>query len=611
MDQLLIDSSFVFLLIGVAGLMMASSRVQYDLVAVIVIVSLILSGILTPDEALSGFGSSVVIMVAALMIVGEMLDRTGVAHAIGDQIIKFGGTSENRLVVVLMVTAAVLGCVMSSTAVVAIFLPIVIRASAATGFSRSRLLLPMSYAALISGMLTLIATPPNLVVSDTLSEAGYEGLGFFSFFLIGVVILLVAIVYTLVSSKFLLGKATEAEIQGSGSKAVAGNKSAIDLLEAYQLLDKFYLVIVSSRPGKDLEDLFSNIDARIIARRRPSKRASGADAFFSEMDLNVGDRLLVCGSAAEVAKLDQLSVFTLVGVIHEDTEEWKNAVGIADILIHPDAGAINRTVRDLKFRNTFGLDVIGAIRGETAMEAPLDTKLKAGDRLMVIGAWDGIDALIDQNHDFVLLNLPAERQATPPAHNKYFTALGILALMVILSVSGVVPVVVAVMLAAAAAIVFKTISADRAYGAVNWGSIVLVAGMLPLADALQSTGGADIVIDGLFALAGDSSPRVMMGLLFAMTAGLGLVLSNTASAVLVAPIAILSAEALGVSPYPLAICVLIAASAAFSTPVSTPVVTLVVSPGGYKFSDFLKVGIPLTIVTGAITVVLAPLVFPL
>ncbi len=603
------DATFVFILIGVAGIMMASNRVRFDLVALIVVVALILSGVLSPDEALSGFGSPVVIMVAALLIIGEMLDRTGVAHAIGNLILKHGGQSENRLVVFLMMGAAFLGCAMSSTAIVAIFIPIILRVAADTGVSQSRLLLPMSYAALISGMLTLIATPPNLVVSDSLQDAGYAPLGFFSFFPIGFVILGAAILYILLIGRRLLPQA-ESAAAARRAPAHAQHTSAA-LLDTYKLLDRFYVFEVVEGPRRPFRAMFSGLDARILARRRPSKRQNKADSFVPEMALYPADRLLVIGEELEIAKLDALPEFKMLTHVREDTDEWEESVGISDVLVHPNAQIVGHSIREFTFRDVYEIEVVGVVRGETVLDRPFDEKLRAGDRLLLAGSWDKIDHLMELNHDFVLLNMPKERLAAPAAPKMFTTALLILAAMVGLSVTGLVPVVVAVLLAATAAVVFGSLSPERAYGSIHWSSIVLVAGMLPLATALQQTGGADMVVDALFEVVGDSSAYVMMAMLFMITAGLGLVLSNTASAVLVAPIAIVAAETLEVSPYPLAICVLMAASAAFSTPVSTPVVTLVVAPGGYRFIDFLKIGLPLTAIVGLLTVFLAPVVFPL
>ncbi|TCL09557.1 di/tricarboxylate transporter [Shimia isoporae] len=603
------DVLFVFILIGIAGAMMASNRVRFDLVALIVVVALILSGILTADQALAGFGSPVVIMVAALLIIGEMLDRTGVAHAIGNLILKRGGQNENRLVIYLMLGAAFLGCVMSSTAIVAIFIPIILRITAETGISQSRLLLPMSYAALISGMLTLIATPPNLVVSDSLQDAGYAPLGFFSFFPIGLVILLAAVVYMLAFARRLLPQSEESS--AAGAAPAHAQTPSVALLDAYNLLERFYVFEVAQAPSLSFKEIFKGLDARILARRRPSKGQKVADSFVPEMALYARDRLLVVGEEAEIEKLNSRPEFNMLNHVREDTAEWRDSVGIADVLVHPNATIVGQSIRDFEFRDVYGIEVVGVVRGEDALENPFNTKLKSGDRLLLAGSWNDIEHLTDLNHDFVLLNIPKERFGEPVARHKFATALLILAAMVLLSISGLVPVVVAVLVAATAAVVFRTLTPELAYGSIHWSSIVLVAGMLPLATALQQTGGADVVVDALFDLVGDASPQVMMASLFLITAALGLVLSNTASAVLVAPIAIVASETLGVSPYPMAICVLMAASAAFSTPVSTPVVTLVVAPGGYRFADFLKIGLPLTALVGVITVWITPWFFPL
>ena len=222
------NTIFVFSLVGIAAALMASNRVRFDVVALLVVLALMLSGILTPAEALSGFGSTVVILVAGLLVVGEMLDRTGVANAIGNAILKRGGTSETRLLILIMIGAAVLGAVMSSTAVVAIFIPIVLRIARETNLNASRILLPMSYAALISGMLTVIATTPNLVVSEELKVAGYDGFGFFSFTLVGIAVLAVAILYILVFGRHLLPK--EPELEGGGDGKV---RSILDLWNEY------------------------------------------------------------------------------------------------------------------------------------------------------------------------------------------------------------------------------------------------------------------------------------------------------------------------------------------------------------------------------------------
>lgn len=280
------------------------------------------------------------------------------------------------------------------------------------------------------------------------------------------------------------------------------------------------------------------------------------------------------------------------------------------MLIHPDSSLIGKSVRQAEFRSRYNLEVLGVRRSQHALEDFEDSQLAAGDSLLVVGAWSQLRHLQSLHHDFVVLEFPREQQEVVPAYRKMPVGLFILTGMVLLTLFDVVPLVAAVIIAVMAAVATRCLTMDDAYRGIHWSSLVLIAGMLPLADALERTGGTDIVVSALMSVFGDASPHAMLSVMFFLTAGLGLVLSNTASAVLVAPIAIYAAEALGVSPYPFAIAVLIAASAAFSTPVSTPVVTLVVEPGRYGFMDFVKVGAPLLILTFLATVLVAPLFFP-
>ena len=214
------EAAFVFAVIAVAALLMASNRVRFDIVALLVVMALMLSGVLSIGEALSGFGSSVVALVAGLLVIGEMLARTGVARAVGDWILKKGGSNETRLLILIMVGAAILGAVMSSTAVVAIFIPIVLRIAADTGLNNQRMLIPMSYAALISGMLTLIATTPNIVVHEELKGAGYTGFGFFSFAPVGIAVLAVAVIYILLIGRRLLSAETRSSLVDKRGRSI-------------------------------------------------------------------------------------------------------------------------------------------------------------------------------------------------------------------------------------------------------------------------------------------------------------------------------------------------------------------------------------------------------
>jgi di/tricarboxylate transporter len=604
------EMKFVFVLIVVAAVAMASNRIRFDIVALLVVLALMISGVLTVGESLAGFGSSVVILVAGLLVIGEMLDRTGVARAVGDWIMKKGGTSETRLLVVVMVAAALLGSVMSSTAIVAIFIPIVLRIAAEANLNASRMLIPLSYAALISGMLTLIATPPNLVINEELKDAGFEGFGFFGFSKVGLVVLVIAVGYVLLIGRRLL----PGEVEAPATKT---RRRRIDeLSQDFQVKGEAGKLVVDPRSplvGVTLGE--TNIETDFGVRvlgilRRAPRSENRIPAPGPDMEIHAQDELLVIGESEACQHLAAERQLRQIPITAASRQRWLWEAGGATVLIHPESGLIGKSLVDAEFRSHYNVHVLGLRRGKEPVEDFRDAKLLASDSLFVFGAWSKIRQLQALTHDFIVTELPAEHAEIVPEYKRMPTALTILVAMVGLAIFDVVPLVSAVIMAVIAAVFTRCLTMEDAYRAIHWSSIVLVAGMLPLADALQQTGGTDLIVDGLMGAVGDAGPGVMLSFIFFLTAALGLFLSNTAAAVLVAPIAITAAAKLGVSPYPFAIAVLIAASAAFVTPVSTPVVTLVVEPGRYRFMDFVKTGVPLLLLTYVATLLIAPLIFP-
>ncbi len=603
------EAAFVFGVIVVAAVLMASNRVRFDIVALLVVMALMLSGVLSIGEALAGFGSSVVALVAGLLVVGEMLARTGVARAVGDWILKKGGSNETRLLVLIMVGAALLGSVMSSTAIVAIFIPIVLRIAAETGLNASRMLLPMSYAALISGMLTLIATTPNIVVHEELKEAGYTGFGFFSFAPIGAAVLAVAVVYVLLIGRRLLAGDTDTAAVDQGVRSIE------DLWQDYRTGEDYCHLRIggdSALAGSTIAEtqLESRYGVRVIGVLREVSRREDRITATPTTELHARDVLLVVGKPEDLDRLKSEQHLTLQPESARDRQRWLWELGGAVVLIHPESRLIGKSLRDSTFRSVHDVHVFGLRRAKEPVADFKDVKLRSADSLFVVGSWSRIQQLQSRTHDFIVTELPGEHAEIVPSYRKMPVALAILAAMVLLTMFDVLPLVPAVMLASLAAIFTRCLTMQDAYRSIHLSSLVLVAGMLPLADALDATGGTQLIVNAMLDAVGDAGPYMMMTLIFFLTAGLGLILSNTASAVLVAPIAIYTAAATGVSPYPFAVAVLIAASAAYSTPVSTPVVTLVVDPGRYKFIDFVKVGVPLLLLTYVVTLIVAPLVFP-
>ncbi len=590
-------------------MLFASGRVRLDVTALLVVLALILTGTLTPREALAGFGDPVVLLVAALFVVGEMLSRTGVTYAIGGWLLRVGGSSETRLLVLLMLTAGLLGSLMSSTAVVAVFIPVVLAIGVQTDLNASRLLMPLSFAALVSGMLTLIATTPNLVVSAELGSQGLEPFGFFSFTPIGLSVLVVTVAYMWLVGRHLLPGGAVAPAEG-------GDHTLDDLWEGFGLEGMAHRLRVpadSSLVGRSLQasGIGSGFGLRLIGIEREARRgrAEFLAAPGGDVEIHAGDVLLLVGEPARAEALTAAERLEPLDTQTPSESAWVQELGLAVVLVHPESRLVGRALREAGFRTAHTLHVMGLRRKGAIVGDFVDEPLQAGDSLLVVGAWDSIGRLRGETHDFVVLTLPREMDVVAPARRRAPIALAILAAMVLLSALDVVPVVVAVLMAALAAVYTGCLSMDTGYRSIHWSSVVLIAGMLPVADALQATGGVDLLVDALLAGLGEAGPYEMMTVLFVLTASLGLVLSNTATAVLMAPIAVRAAQVLELSPYPLAMTVAIAASAAFVTPVSTPVVTLV-APGNYRFMDFVKVGLPLLILCWLTTLLVTPIFFP-
>jgi di/tricarboxylate transporter len=604
------DMQFVFGLIAAAAVAMASNRVRFDIIALLVVIILMLSGILSVGESLAGFGSSVVILVGCLLVIGEMLDRTGVARAVGDWIMKKGGTSETRLLVVVMVSAATLGAVMSSTAIVAIFIPIVMRIAAEARLNVSRMLIPLSYAALISGMLTLIATAPNLVVHEELRAAGFSGFGFFGFTILGVSILAVAVVYVLLVGRRLLPGESVAEATVSRARRID------DLTQDFELKGGLVkLVVGPSSPlvGATLGEakIESEFGVRVLGiLRRAPRSEDRIPAPGPDMEVHAQDELLVFGEPEDCRRFAAERQLREIPITAASRQRWLWEAGAAIVLIHPESGLIGKSLIEAEFRSRYGVHVLGMRRSKEPVQHFRDAQLQASDSLLVFGSWPRIRQLQARTHDFIVTELPLEHSEIVPEYKRLPVALTILVAMVGLAIFDIVPLLAAAMMAVIAAVFTRCLTMEDAYRSIHWSSLVLVAGMLPLADALQKTGGTDLIVEILMDTVGDSGPGVILTVVFFLTAAMSLFLSNTASAVLVAPIAITAAAKLGISPYPFALAVVIAASAAYSTPVASPVVTLVVEPGRYRFTDFVKTGVPLLLLTYLVTLIVAPLLFP-
>ncbi|MGU7404022.1 SLC13 family permease [Salmonella enterica subsp. houtenae serovar 48:g,z51:-] len=601
---------WVLSLLAIAVVLFATGKVRMDAVALFVIVAFVLSGTLTLPEAFSGFSDPSVILIAALFIIGDGLVRTGVATVVGTWLVKMAGSSEIKMLVLLMITVAGLGAFMSSTGVVAIFIPVVLSVSMHMQTSPSRLMMPLSFAGLISGMMTLVATPPNLVVNSELLREGLHGFSFFSVTPLGVVVLALGIVYMLVMRFMLKG---DAPGQQAGKR-----RTFRDLIREYRLTGRARRLAIrpgSPMVGQRLDDL--------KLRERYGANVIGVERWrrFRRVIVNVNgvsefrarDVLLIDMSAAEVDLREFCAEQLLEPMVlrGEYFSDQALDVGMAEISLIPESELIGKSVREIAFRTRYGLNVVGLKRDGVALEGSLaDEPLLMGDIILVVGNWKLISQLGQKGRDFVVLNMPVEVSEASPAHSQAPHAIFCLVLMVALMLTDEIPNPIAAIIACLLMGKFRCIDAESAYKAIHWPSIILIVGMMPFALALQKTGGVSLVVQGLMDIGGGYGPYMMLGCLFVLCAAIGLFISNTATAVLMAPIALAAAKSMGVSPYPFAMAVAMAASAAFMTPVSSPVNTLVLGPGNYSFSDFVKLGVPFTLIVMAVCIVMIPMLFP-
>lgn len=600
-------------LLGVCIALFLANRPRMDVVALIAMLALPLSGVVSMSEAFAGFSDPNVILIAALFIVGEGLVRTGIANRLGDFLLRQAGGSETKLLVLLMLVVSLLGSVMSSTGVVAIFIPVVLFVAESKGVPPGRLMMPLSFAGLISGMLSLVGTAPNLVADSALQHAGYKGFSFFSFTPFGAAILVAGILYMLVARRWLTGKKDEGTPR-------TDRRRLMDYVSDYDLDARALRVRVgigSPLIGKTLRELSTRRqkDANIVAIERIRSNRRELIEPRADTQIHPGDVLMIdLGGPVPVERAVDLEEMKLepLPLRGRYFMDQSGDLGMAEVLLPPDSDLVGHSVIAAEFRSKYRLNVIGLRRGREAMtEEILQEKLRTGDTLLVIGRWKNVRDLQTQGRDFIVLNLPVEMDRVAPASSQAPWALAGLVMMMALMIGGVVPNALAALLACLFMGITRCLTLDAAYRSIQWPSLILIIGMMPFSTALQKTGGVDMAVGALLRAFGDAGPHVLLGSLFAFTAVIGMFISNTATAVLMAPIALSAAQAMDASPYPFVMTVALAASSAFMTPVSSPVNSLVMVPGGYRFADFVKVGVPFTLVAMLITVILVPWLLPL
>ncbi len=615
--------TLAILLLSAIGFM--HGKLRSDIVALCALIALLVFQILTPAEALSGFSNSVVIMMVGLFVVGGAIFQTGLAKMISSRILKLAGQSETRLFLLVMLVTAGIGGFVSNTGTVALMLPIVVSLAASAKMNASRLLMPLAFASSM-GLFTLIATPPNLVIHEQLVSGGFEGLSFFSFFPVGLICVIVGTVVLMPLSKwFLSGKG------GERDKGKHNNKTLKELVAEYGIstnLFRLKVVPTSLLKGNTIIelDIRRKYGLNILEVRRSDAshhrflKTATQQLADPHTKLQIEDILYITGDAERIKQFSiDYQLEMLDGRVTEEAKQSDKSldfydIGIAEIVLMPSSKLIHQNIKEIAFRDKYNVNVLGIRRrNEYILKDLGNEKVHSGDVLLVQGTWANIARLSQEDTEWVVLGQPLAEAAKVTLDYKAPVAAIIMVLMVCMMVFDFIPVapVTAVMIAGILMVLtgcFRNVEA--AYKTINWESIVLIAAMMPMSQALEKTGASEYISNSLVSGLGSYGPLALMAGIYFTTSLMTMFISNTATAVLLAPIAMSSALQIGVDPTPFLFAVAVAASMCFASPFSTPPNALVMPAGQYTFMDYVKVGLPLQIIMGIVMILVLPLLFP-
>ena len=625
--------TLIILIITVA--MFIWGRVRADIVALSALAALLVLGILTPAEALAGFSSPIVIMMIGLFVVGGAIMQTGLAKLTGNKLMALSRGNETVTFLLVMLVTSFIGAFVSNTGTVALMMPIIMSLAAGSGMQSSRFLMPLAFAGSLGGMLTLIGTPPNLVIDEVLTEAGFKPLAFFSFFPVGIIVIAIGIIVLMPLSKIFLS-------QKQNGKKKKNGKSLDDLVDEYQLLDNLHRYIVPSKRtaaaidengqmmdivGKTLKDLSiqKKYGVSIIEIRNEKKSRLGLvkdvnqNMAKSSSTIAVHDTLYIMGDEEKIERFAQDYDLRKMKDVKIDFYD----LGLTEIVVMPTSNFAGLRIGDANLRKRFGINVLGVKRGGSSSDGKVGkeyitdnliaTKLHVGDMLLVQGEWTNLAHLTADTTNWVVLDQPEKTADKVLLDYKAPVAAAIMLLMIAMMVFDFIPVapVTAVIIAGLLTVFagcFRNVEA--AYKTINWESIVLIAAMMPMSTALEKTGVSALVSQTLVDSLGALGPTALLAGIYFTTSLMTMFISNTATAVLMAPIALVAAQQVGVSPYAFLFAVTLGASMCFASPFSTPPNALVMKAGGYTFMDYVKVGLPLQIIIGIVMTFVLPLLFP-
>lgn len=563
------------------------------------------TGILTIGQALAGFGDPATIFVASLFVVSAGMERSGVTAWVGQLLIDKAGSSRTRLVLFMMLAVTALSALISVNGAVAALLPVVVVLAVRLNRAPGRLLMPLAFGAHCGSMLLLTGAPVNVLVSDALFDATGRGFGYFEFALAGIPIVIGGVVLAVLLGEKLLPARVSKSLPSDLSR------HAHTLIEQYRLSsDVQTLRIREDSPlvGTDRRTFdLSDRAGLVLVSVREAKDGAGPGR---RDQLQAGDTVVVRGDRGAVGAMAQ--EMGLVLVDEADADKTTNTLfnresALAEVVIKPRSPLIGERFFPGMVTPSGDLVVLAIQRG--GVDVTAGTLLEAGDTLLLQGTWEAMETRLEPAEVLVVDSPELVRRQALPMGPGAQTTLVILAAMVVLLATGFVPASVAGLLAAGAFLLTGIMNTEQVYRSINWTTVILVGAMMPLSVAIQQTGAAQLLAEGLVNWVGDSEPRVMLAGLFVLTAVLGQVISNTATALIIIPIAVVAAQQMEISPAPVLMSVCIAAAAAFMTPVATPTNLMVMEPGSYKFGDYWKFGLPFMLFFFVVAVFWVPFVW--
>ncbi len=576
-------------------------------------ISLFMFGILDITETLSGFSNTTVIMIAALFIIGEGLARTGWTAVAGRYFVKWANKKVPRLLVIITMGSSLLSGFVSNTGTVAALLPVTVTAAWSAGSLPSKLLMPVAFGSNTGGLLTLTGTPPNIIVSNALMESGFQGFSFFEFSLIGVPLLLISILYfRYVGYKLLPNHRTK-------NKPIAIDEEMHKWIENYSIDDNLYRLRIRSMSQLigtkvkdwDFEETYQ-VSLMRLKRRHPNplqRIPQFVEMPDKEMEMRYHDIITVKGEAEAVDRLMRtfhLGVIPLKPEMDDLKKELINQeVGMAEMIITPKSVLVGKTIALGQYLNQMEVQLLAASRNNRPLKGRI--KIEAGDAFVIRGQWEKIENLKSVYENLVISGSPeALSKNVDMLTPRSYVALGTLVLMVLLLVLNILPGAIAALICAGIMMLTGCVPISKAYKGISWTSVVMIAAMIPMGLALQKTGLAQIAANSLVDSLGKIGPIALLGGIFLLTTAFSQTINNSATAVLMAPIAIMASTTLGVSPKPFMIGVAVSASTAFLTPVGTTTNAMVMTAGGYQFMDYVKVGAPLLLLFFITTLCIVP-----